>query len=76
MRMIRGGDGADILGSVSGLGSGLNNRYRMEFYVQAFNALNHGNPTGFSGVRSSPFFGQAISALPGRRIETGLRFSF
>ena len=65
-----------MLGSVSGLGSGLNHRYRMEFFVQAFNAFNNANPSGFSGVMSSPFFGKAISALPGRRIETGVRFNF
>ena len=31
---------------------------------------------GFSGVQTSPFFGQPTAAIPGRRIETGMRFSF
>ncbi|MEP7274525.1 MAG: hypothetical protein ABI882_23745, partial [Acidobacteriota bacterium] len=76
VRIIRGGEGGDMLGAMGSLSSGANKRYRLEFYTQAFNTLNHGNPTGFSGVLSSPFYGKAISALPGRRIETGLRFSF
>jgi hypothetical protein len=75
VRVIRG-DGGDILGGVGSLGAGGNKRYRMEFYAQAFNVLNHANVTGFSGVMSSPFFGQPISALPGRRMETGIRFNF
>lgn len=76
VRMIRGGDGGEMLGAMGGLGSGTSHRYRMEFYMQAFNALNHANPTGFSGVLSSPFSGRAISSMPGRRIETGIRLSF
>lgn len=53
-----------------------NQRFRLDFYAQAFNLLNHTNPTAFSGVQTSPFFGRATAALPGRRVETGLRFSF
>jgi hypothetical protein len=48
----------------------------MEFYVQASNLLNHSNLINFSGVQSSPFFGQATAALPARRVETGIRISF
>jgi len=51
-------------------------RFRTEFFIQASNILNHANQVGFSGVQTSPFFGQATAALPGRRIETGTRFSF
>ena len=47
-----------------------------EFFVQATNVLNHANLIGFTGVQTSPFFGLPIAALPGRRIETGMRFSF
>ena len=48
------------------------------FRREQFNAnlFNNVNPIGFSGVQSSPFFGQPTAALPGRRMETGLRFSF
>ena len=51
-------------------------KYRLEFYAQAFNLLNHANLGAFSGVETSPFFGQATSAQPPRRMELGLRFNF
>ncbi len=78
MRVIRaGGDSGEMLGAMSGGGMSLaNKRYRTEFYIQATNAINHANRTNFIGVQTSPFFGQAIAAMPGRRIETGMRFSF
>jgi hypothetical protein len=75
VRIIRAGDSGDMLGGMPSMG-GANNRYRVEFYVQAYNALNNVNPTGFSGVQTSPFFGRSFSAMPGRRLETGMRFSF
>jgi Carboxypeptidase regulatory-like domain len=53
-----------------------NQKYRMEFYAQAFNLFNHANLMSFTGVQTSPFFGQATAAQPGRRIETGVRFTF
>src|SRR5262249_58557376 len=51
-------------------------RFRTEVFLQAPNLLNHVNLIGFTGVQTSPLFGQATAALPGRRIETGMRFSF
>ncbi|HEX8148924.1 MAG TPA: carboxypeptidase regulatory-like domain-containing protein [Pyrinomonadaceae bacterium] len=51
-------------------------RFHVDLYAQVFNLFNHTNPTGFSGVQTSPFFGRATASLPGRRVETGLRFSF
>lgn len=75
IRVVRAGDGGDILGGMPSM-SAANKRYRMEFYVQAFNLLNKNNPLTFSGVQTSPFFGTAIAAMPGRRMETGLRLSF
>jgi hypothetical protein len=63
-------------GGVSGLPGGQGKRWNMEFYAQVSNALNHTNRVNFTGVLTSPFYGQATAALPGRRIETGLRFSF
>ena len=74
--LVKIGDGSDPLGGMPGLPGASNKRYRMEFYVQAFNLFNHANLTNFSGVQTSPFFGHATAAQPGRRIETGLRFSF
>jgi hypothetical protein len=51
-------------------------RWKINFYLQAFNLLNHTNLINYTGVQTSPFFGQATAALPGRRIESGIRFSF
>ena len=60
---------------VGGLPGGGSQKYRVEFYVSATNLLNTANLSGYSGVQTSPFFGQPTSALPGRRIESGFRFS-
>ena len=75
-RLVRiRGDSSDVLGQVPSLG-GPNHRYRMEFYVQAYNLFNHVNRVNFAGVETSPFFGTATAAQPGRRMESGMRFSF
>ncbi len=77
VRVIRGGsDSGDMLGMIGGMPGQNSKRYRMEFFIQSTNLFNNVNPIGFSGVQSSPFFGQPTAALPGRRMETGLRFSF
>jgi hypothetical protein len=74
IRILRG-DNADPL---SGMPGGLDGqkRYSIEVYAQAYNALNRVNPLNFSGVLTSPFFGQATSAAAPRRVEIGTRFSF
>lgn len=74
VRIGGGGDGGSS--PLSSLPSASNQKYHMEFYAQAFNLFNHANLVNFSGVQTSPFFGQATAALPGRRVETGVRFSF
>lgn len=73
-RMVRigGGDGA----APPSIGMGATKKYRLEFYAQAFNLLNHANLGAFSGVQTSPFFGQATSAQSPRRMELGMRFNF
>ncbi len=78
IRIVRGGGGDDgMLSAMPGAGMSLaNKRFRTEFYIQAANVINHTNRTNFIGVQTSPFFGQAIAAMPGRRMETGMRFSF
>jgi hypothetical protein len=74
--VIRARDDSDVLGQMP-MGGGPNGkRWRAELYVQAYNVLNHTNKTNFTGVQTSPFFGRATSALPARRIESGLRLSF
>jgi hypothetical protein len=77
VRIIRGGsDSGEMLGAMGSMPGQDDKRFRTQFFIQATNILNHVNLTGFSGVQTSPFFGQAIAALPGRRIETGMRFGF
>ena len=44
--------------------------------IDAFNALNHTNPSDFIGAQSSPFFGRANSAPPGRTIQLSLKYKF
>jgi hypothetical protein len=44
--------------------------------LDAFNALNNVNYAGFVGNLSSPFFGQAVAALPARRLQLSLRLKF
>ncbi|MEN3330911.1 MAG: hypothetical protein V7641_276 [Blastocatellia bacterium] len=75
-RMVRiRGDSSDVLGQVPSMG-GNNHRYRMVFYAQAYNLFNHVNRVNFTGVETSPFFGRATAAQAGRRLESGMRFSF
>ncbi len=44
--------------------------------VDAFNVLNHVNYAGYVGTLTSPFFGQAVAALPPRRIQLTAGFHF
>jgi hypothetical protein len=74
-RMVRIGGGDSDVPAMPGM-IGASKRYRWEFYTQATNVFNHTNRVNFSGVQTSPFFGQPTAALPGRRIEVGTRFSF
>ena len=74
IRMIRMG-GADGAAPPSMPGAS-NKKYRFELYAQAFNLLNHANLGVFSGVQTSPFFGQATNAQSPRRMELGMRFNF
>ncbi|MFN0087437.1 MAG: carboxypeptidase regulatory-like domain-containing protein [Blastocatellia bacterium] len=77
IRVIRGdSDAGGILGSMGSMPGANDKRFRTEFFLQATNVLNNVNPISFTGVRTSPFFGQPTAALPGRRLETGMRFSF
>ena len=73
-RVITSRNAGDTLGALSSIGS--ENRYGLQFYLQAFNVLNHANLINFTGVQTSPFFGHATSALPGRRLEVGIKFTF
>jgi hypothetical protein len=74
IRIVRG-DNADPLGGISG-SDAQNKKYGIELYAQAYNALNHFNALNYSGVLTSPFYGQATSAAPPRRVEIGSRLTF
>ena len=55
---------------------GSNNRYRVEFYLQAFNILTRVNYQSYVGNLRSENFGLPLSAGPARRIELGMNFGF
>ena len=74
IRIMRG-DNPDPLSGMGGV-DGQNKKYTLELYAQAYNALNHMNAVNYSGVVTSPFFGQATSAAAPRRIEIGSRLTF
>jgi hypothetical protein len=77
MVRMRMDGGAGIPDMPMGMGpSRTNPLVRVQLYVQAVNAFNHVNPVGFVGVATSPFFGRATGAMPPRRVEVGMRFSF
>ena len=57
-------------------GGAENKRIRIELYVSAQNLFNTVNPTGYSGVMTSPFFGQPTAAMPARRLDIGMRVGF
>ncbi len=78
---IRGGGGRGPRGGGGGgpmmmMMDGSNQRYRLEFYLQAFNILNRVNYQGYVGNLRSPDFGTPVSAGPARRIEMGMNFGF
>jgi hypothetical protein len=49
---------------------------RLTTAFDAFNVANQVNYTTYVGNLSSPFFGQAVSARPSRRLQLSLKFSF
>lgn len=72
-RVTRVGDTDSFAGAPA---EAMDKRWRVQLYLQVYNLLNHANLTNYTGVQTSPFFGQPTAALPGRRMETGMRFSF
>lgn len=53
-----------------------NARYRLDFYAQISNLFNYVNYNAFIGNQLSPFYGQATSAGPARRVEVGMSLGF
>ena len=66
--------GGDIAGAFGG--GAEDKRIRFELFASASNLFNAVNRVGYSGVMTSPFFGQATAAMPGRRIDVGVRVGF
>ena len=77
MVMIRmgGGGAGDLLGGLPGGGAD-NKRVRIELFVSASNLFNAVNPMGYSGVMTSPFFGQPTAAGPARKVDVGMKIGF
>lgn len=73
--VIVGGGGAGPMTPAFG-GGAADKRYRLEFYVSAQNLLNRTNYANYSGVMTSPLFGQPTSAGQARRAQAGIRFGF
>ena len=74
MRSVGGGAG-DLLGGLGGGGAD-NKRVRFELFASASNLFNNVNPLGYSGVMTSPFFGQPTAAGPARKIDVGMKIGF
>ena len=71
---VAGGGGG---GMPTGIGSGASDRrFKLEFYASAQNVTNYRNYIGYSGVMTSPFFGEPTNVLNPRKIEIGTRFGF
>jgi hypothetical protein len=71
---IGGAVGSDIAGVFGG--GAENKRIRFELFLSGANLFNKVNRVGYSGVMTSPFFGEATAAMPGRRLDVGLRVGF
>jgi hypothetical protein len=68
-----GGDGPQIAIME---GAALAAKYRIDLYAQVSNLFNTVNDNTFVGNLLSPFFGQATSAGPARRVELGISLNF
>ena len=51
-------------------------RYRLAFFVQAFNLANHPNYLGYSGTMQSPFYLAPTAVRDMRKIDVGFNLQF
>lgn len=51
-------------------------RYRLNVFTNINNLTDHHNYTGYSGVITSPFYGQPTSVTNPRRIDVGMNMTF
>ena len=80
-KKITSGPGISIVSGAGGLTASTTapseiSRYRMGIGVYVYNLTNHANYTGYSGVMTSPFFGQPQSVAGMRRVDLMVNFSF
>ena len=70
-----GGGGGGAMASGFG-GGAADKRFRIELYLSGQNLLNRANYVGYSGVITSPFYGQPTNVMNPRRLQMGVRFGF
>ncbi len=63
----------DLRNALGGAGAA---RFRIELYLSGQNLLNRANYVGYSGVITSPFFGQPTNVMNPRELQAGIRFGF
>jgi hypothetical protein len=51
-------------------------RYRVQWFLEAQNLSNHANYAGYSGVLTSPFFGQPTTVGSPRKVDAGINVNF
>lgn len=76
-----GGGGQTIVLGGSAMSAGFaggatEKRFRIEVYLSGQNLLNRANYVGYSGVLTSPFYGQPTNVMNPRKMQAGLRFGF
>ncbi|MBA2301029.1 MAG: hypothetical protein H0W08_00180, partial [Acidobacteria bacterium] len=74
IQRVGGAAGSELSGGFGGVAD--NKRIRFELFASGFNLFNAVNRVGYSGVMTSPFFGQPTAATPGRRVDVGVRVGF
>jgi hypothetical protein len=69
--VVGGGGGPQVV-TVNNSGQ----RFRIQFVVQVQNVTNNANYTGYSGVLTSPFFGQPTAVQGTRKVDIGVQLQF
>jgi hypothetical protein len=69
--VVGGGGGPQVV-TVDNSGQ----RFRVQFVVQVQNVTNNANYTGYSGVLTSPFFGQPTAVQGTRKVDIGVQLQF
>ena len=73
--VMGGGGGGGAMAAGFG-GGAADKRFRLELYLSGQNLLNRANYVGYSGVITSPFYGQPTNVMNPRRLQMGIRFGF